>query len=81
MTTPRLLAAVLVLQSLTLVGQWTGSTPSVSEAQAADFADPAGQRMKMIEELKASNAKMDRLLALLESGKLQVQVPASDDKK
>ena len=75
-TTTRLLTAVVVLQVLTLAGLWTGQ-PRVSQAEAS-IPDPGGQREQMIAELKATNAKLDRLVGLLESGKLEVKVDADE---
>jgi hypothetical protein len=77
-TTPRLLTAVLVLQGLTLVGLWTGQ-PSAGDARAA-IPDPGAQREAMVAELKVTNEKLDRLVSLLESGKLKVVVENEDEK-
>ena len=77
-TTPRLLTAVVVLQSLTLLGLWTGQ-PRAGDAHAA-IPDPGGQREAMIAELKVTNAKLDRLVQLLEGGKLKVTVEAGEEK-
>ena len=75
--TGRLLAAVLIMQGLTLVGQWTGA-PSIAPAQA-QIPDPGARQMQMIEELKNLNGKMDRLVSILEGGRLQVEVKRDDD--
>ena len=77
-TTAKLLTAVLVLQGLTLLGQWTGQPRGASEALAASphDRDPASQRAQSVEELKAVNAKLEKLVTLLESGKLRVTVDA-----
>ena len=71
-TTPRLLTAVLVLQSLTLLGLWTGQ-PGATSVQAA-IPDPGAQREAQVAEQKATNAKLDALLDLLKSGDLKVTV-------
>ena len=71
-TTPRLLTAVLVLQSLTLLGLWTGQ-PGTTSVQAA-IPDPGAQREAQVAEQKATNAKLDALLDLLKSGDLKVTV-------
>ena len=70
--THRLLAAVLVLQVLTLAGQWTGRAGS-NEARA-DLPDTAAQRIAQTEEIKSMNQKLDRLVSLLEGGRLEVKV-------
>jgi hypothetical protein len=77
-TTPRLRGLIVVLQALTLLGQWTGS-PRIAPA-AAQVPDPGAQRLQQLEELKGINARLDRLVTLLESGKLQVQTNSPDDK-
>ena len=71
-TTVKLLTAVLVLQGLTLAGQWTGQ-PRVDDARA-DIPDPGAQRLAMVEQQKETNEKLGRLIQLLESGELKVQV-------
>ncbi len=83
-TTSRLLGTIVVMQALTLLGQWT-ATPSLSTpalaANPSSFPDPGARQVQMVEELKALNGKMDRLLTVLESGKLQVQAVEPDEKK
>ena len=86
MKTQKLLVAVIVLQSLVLLGQWTGTSiaaPRKAEAQdrvPAGVLMGAGSRdMAMLDELKALNAKLDRLTTTIESGKLTVMV--TSDKK
>ena len=76
-TTPRLLTAVLVLQGLTLVGLWTGQ-PRAGDAHAA-IPDPGAQREAVVAQQKETNEKLDRLLSLLESGKLKVVVENEDE--
>ena len=77
-TAVKLLTAVLVLQGLTLAGQWTGQ-PRVASDARADIPDPGAQRLAMVEEQRQTNAKLDRLIALLESGQVKVQVENDDD--
>jgi hypothetical protein len=79
MNTNRLLAAVLVLQVLTVAGQWGGKPAYVNDARA-DLPDPGAQRIAQTEELKAMNQKMERLLGVLESGRLKVEVTNLGDK-
>ena len=74
----KLLVAVIVLQSLILISQWTGSSP-VTPAYG-QIPDAGGQRQQIIDELKTLNGKMDRLADTLKSGEVQVRVP-KDDKK
>ena len=79
MQSSKLLVAVLVLQGLLLMGQWTGQGP-VTPAHA-QIPDAGNQRQAMIEELKTLNQKLDKLVQTLESGKVQVRVGPSDEKK
>ena len=74
MNTNRLLAAVLVLQVITLAGQWGGKPAYVSDARADLPPDPGAQRAAQTEAIKALDHKLDRLIGLLEGGKLKVEV-------
>jgi hypothetical protein len=71
--------AVLVLQGLVLMGQWTGQGP-VTPAHA-QIPDAGGQRQQMVDELKGINSKLDKLTHALESGSIQVRVAPADEKK
>jgi hypothetical protein len=77
--TRRLLAAVLVLQGLTLASQWTGQ-PRPATAGAA-IPDPGAQREAVLTEQKATNEKLDRLLKLLTSGEVRVTVEDKPQQK
>ena len=79
MNSARLLAVVIVLQGLMLLGQWTGGAMLPhADAQVPDNLNRSSQR---VEELRALNSKVDRLVSLLESGKVQVQVNMPQDGK
>jgi hypothetical protein len=73
MKTTKLLTVVVILQSLILLGQWLGAPSLLSPAQA-QVPDSGAQRVQIIEELKSLNNKTEKLISLLESGKLQVRV-------
>jgi hypothetical protein len=79
MNATKLLVVVVILQSLVLLGQWTGGVPMVQRAEA-QIPDAGGQRAQMIDELKSLNAKMDKLVETLESGKVNVKATV-DEKK
>jgi hypothetical protein len=79
MKTPRLLAAVIVLQAGIIAGLWTGR--GIATPAQAQIPDAAAQRVQVVDELKNLNAKMDKLMDLLSSGKVQVKVAPPDDKK
>jgi len=78
MKTSKLLVAVIVLQTLILVSQWTGQSP-VTPAYGQIPMRAASAR-QIIDELKTLNGKMDRMTETLKSGEVQVRVP-KDDKK
>ena len=72
-STNRLLAAVLVLQVLTLAGQWGGQAAS-NTARADLPPDPAAMRLQQTEELKQLNQKLDKMVTILQSGRLEVRI-------
>ena len=78
MRTNRLLAVVVVLQGLLLAGQWLGAPSVLPSAQAQP--DPNRDRWLMIDELKSLNAKVDRLIGILEGGNLQVRTASPDER-
>jgi hypothetical protein len=77
-TNARLFAVILALQSLTLLSMWTGNGPL--PAARAQIPDAGGQRQQVIEELKSMNGKMDKLIEVLESGKMQVNAILPEEK-
>jgi hypothetical protein len=77
--TSKLLVVTVLLQSLILWGMWTQRDPS--PAAQAQTIDPGAQRMEIKQELEKTNAKLDRLIAILEGGKLQVTVVQSDEQQ
>ena len=80
MKSTKLLVAIAGLQILTVAGQWLGQ-PSVVSTATAQVPDAGAQRIQIIDELKAVNAKLDHLSNMLESGKLQVQTTTNDKDK
>lgn len=77
------LTAIAVLLTVLIVGLWAegpdpdraaaaGARPA--EGQAKGIPDSGAQRMAMIRELQTVNGKLDKLVGLLEGGKLQVIV-------
>jgi len=82
MKTSKLLVAVVALQGLILIGQWSGGTsPSMLSTAQGQVPDPANRQLQMIDELKSLNGKMDELIGLLRSGDLQVKVPKAEEEK
>ncbi len=76
-STSKWLAAIVALQVVTLIGQWSvapGASPAMGQVPDAD-----AQRYEMINEIKGTNERLDKLTALLSSGNLQVKVAKADE--
>ena len=74
----RWLAAVVVLQAMILIGQWLAPSLPMAHAQ---IPDSGAQLQVIIEQSKATNARLDKIISILEDGKLQVHVAKSDEDK
>jgi hypothetical protein len=74
----RYLALVVFLQFAILLTLW-GTGLSLPIAKADGIPDAGAQRDQMIEQLKATNEKLDRLVTLLSGGELQVKLSKSDE--
>ena len=79
MTNSKLLGVIVALQGLILLGQWTGAPNYLTHAQAQ--TDPARDRQQIVDEMRSTNAKLDKLIDILTSGELQVKVVAPDETK
>ena len=80
MKSEKILGVIVALQALTLVGQWSMSSGGASQA-TAQVPDAGSQRNQIIDQLKSTNDKLDKLVTILEDGKLQVHVVSPDDSK
>jgi hypothetical protein len=80
MKTSKLLVVMMILQLVIIAGQWLG-TPSVIGTAQGQQIDAARDRVQTLEAMRSIDGKMDKLIDLLDSGKLQVQVVAPDDSK
>ena len=76
---PKWIVAVVLLQILTVVGQWVGS-PRATPVMA-QVPDAGLQRIQIIDQLKGTNDRLDKLIALLSGGNLQVKVAKPDETK
>ena len=75
------LAAITVLLTVLRIAMWADVAPSASQVQAAEpFLGSATQRNKQLAEQKLTNAKLDKLIALLQSGQVKVRLAKDDDK-
>lgn len=70
----RWLTAALVLQAIVLL-----SVGHAEPATAQGIPDAGAQMQQLIEQAKATNAKLDRLITLLGEGKLEVSLRKTDD--
>ena len=77
--TNKLLGAIVVLQGLILLGQWSGGV-SLPQA-AAQVPDPANRQMQMIDQLTQINGKLDQVVQVLQGGDLQVKVVKAEENK
>jgi len=73
------IVVVVALQIMTVLGQWVG-TPRATPAMA-QVPDAGMQQHEIIEQLKGTNDRLDKLIALLSGGKLQVTVAKPDETK
>ena len=74
----RMFALLVTLQVLVLGSLWTGH--QIPTARALELPDPGISREKQLDELRKLNDKMDRLIEILSSGKLQVKVQSAEQK-
>ena len=81
MKSNRWYGVMFLLQVLTLGAVMTSQGPGILPAASAQVMDSGAQRAQLVEEMKSLNTKMDRLLGLLEGGKLQVQAVTPDERK
>lgn len=75
----RMLVVVIVLQVMILASQWVGQ-PMTPAAHAQSFNPSEGQ-LAILDQAKTTNTKLDKLIAVLQSGDVQVKVVKDDDKK
>ena len=78
-TTSKWLAFVVVLQGMILLTLWGGQ--SLPSARAAGIPDAGAQQQEIIDQLKSSNDKLDKLIKILSGGDLQVKVINPDESK
>jgi hypothetical protein len=83
MKTEKLLAIILVLQVITILNQWFGGPISKVQAQ---IPDSGAQLNDVIDQLKSNNdtlkdidGKLDKMLSIFQSGKVQVELAKPDD--
>jgi hypothetical protein len=77
----RLMTVVIVLQAMILVGQWVGGGHGYLTSAQAQVTDPGRDRLQLIDEMRKTNDKLDKLTDILRSGDLQVRVIQPDENK
>jgi len=75
----RMLVVVIVLQLMVLASQWVGQ-PMIPAAHAQNF-NPVERQLAILDEAKSTNTKLDKLIAVLQSGDVQVKVVKDEEKK
>jgi hypothetical protein len=76
MSSNRLLGLIVVLQVITILNQFL--SPALPAARG-QIPDAGAQQNEVIQNLQSVNDKLDKLVGILESGQLQVQVAKPDD--
>ena len=79
MKTNQMLATVIVLQGLTLVGQRLGPGGYTSTAHA-ELPNPGERQLAILDEIKGTNARLDRMLTMLGTGEVQVRIAKAEEK-
>ena len=75
-TTSRWLGIIVLLQIVTMLSQWT----AIPNARA-QVPDAGAQQQQIIDQLRGTNEKLEKVISILSSGKLQVRMAKSDDSK
>ena len=82
------LTIIAVLLTVLIVALWADGpvSPAVSgaapapEAQQSGIGNPAAQRMAVVKAINSTNAKLERIIGLLTSGKIKVTVAEPEEK-
>ncbi len=72
-----MLLVVIAVQAAAIVGLMFGEA---RQSAVAQIPDQGAQLQKLIDETKQVNTKLDRIVTILESGKLQVKVAEPEAK-
>lgn len=77
MKTNKFLIGVAMLQAVMIIGLWYG--PAAQPARA-EIPDSGAQQSQLIQLVGDTNARLDKIIDLMQSGNLQVKVAKPDDK-
>ena len=72
------LLVIVAVQAVALLAV-RATVPWESTAQAQGIPDAGAQRDRIIEQLRTTNERLDKLVTLLSSGELQVRVTKADN--
>ena len=81
MKSSKLLAFVLVLQVVIVIGQWAGQPAARTASADVNIPNPGERQLAILDELRTLNGKMDRLLTVVQSGDMKVEVTKVDRNK
>ncbi|KPK86301.1 MAG: hypothetical protein AMJ81_01605 [Phycisphaerae bacterium SM23_33] len=78
------LTAIAILLTVLVIGLWatgpvgpaptSAAPPAAAEADTSGIGNPAAQRAATIQAINTTNQKLDRIISLIESGKIKVTV-------
>ena len=81
MKSSKILGFVLVMQVVIVIGQWAGQPAARSAKADVNIPNPGERQLAMLDELRTLNGKMDRLLSVVQSGDMKVEVTKVDRSK
>lgn len=81
MKSSKMLAFVLVMQVVIVIGQWAGQPAARTARADVNIPNPGERQLAILDELRTLNGKMDRLLTVVQSGDMKVEVTKVDRNK
>jgi len=81
MKSSKMLAFVLVMQVVIVIGQWAGQPAARTARADVNIPNPGERQLAILDELRTLNGKMDRLLTVVQSGDMKVEVTKVDRSK
>jgi hypothetical protein len=81
MKSSKILGFVLVMQVVIVIGQWAGQPAARSAKADVNIPNPGERQLAILDELRTLNGKMDRLLGVVQSGDMKVEVTKVDRSK
>ena len=81
MKSSKMFAFVLVMQVVIVIGQWAGQPAARTARADVNIPNPGERQLAILDELRSINGKMDRLLTVVQSGDMKVEVTKVDRSK